>query len=241
MSDQNVFVDPKEYLDIISNNLIEAEANFRLYCHLLKMKGTKRRFDVFKKYLSMFTYMQNALLYDCILKMTKIMDPVQQGRGGCQKNIVFGLLKEIFIDEANEMEKKTINHLTDYLDKNLEKIKTIRNKEIAHLDKFSRRVDVFRSANQKIRLVKKYIYIQMELLNVYKMLYYKRFFKPYFFNSFVINDIKNLFSDLFYAEKLNNKEIGEKNKIDKLISREIIKNNFKYYSKIENNIRMALG
>ncbi|STO55484.1 Uncharacterised protein [Canicola haemoglobinophilus] len=230
------YVDPQDYLDIIYQNLYEAEISFRLYCHILKMRSNRRRLEVFEKSPVFLNHIQNISIYDCIMKMTKIMDPKTQGRSGNRENIVFGLLEEVFSDFANEQELAEIKKLTNYLSSELKGIKNIRDKEIAHLDKESRRSQVFRDANKKRKDVRKYLDIQMKLLNIYKRIHCRNAFIPYHFEYFINKDIRYVFSSLYKMAKDLDSKTEMQKELDEKVSRMVAKHNIKKIAKIENEI-----
>lgn len=151
-------------------------------------------------------------------------------------NIVFELLNSSLGEMANENEKKSIENLTCFLSDNLQKIRNIRNKEIAHLDEGSERHQVFENANEKRRSVRVYLNKQMELLNIYKLIWYKSKFTAYYFNTFIYKDMKNLFSPVFKKFYEETPKTDEQKQIDNGVMNEKIKCQFKIFTQNENRI-----
>lgn len=174
------------------NIIKEADASFRVYECLLKMRSNNARLRVYNEMPTLFHYITNMALYDSILKSTKLMDPKKQGKND-NKTLEY-LVELINVDDRDISEK--INMRFYELKKIYEKFKDIRNKEIAHLDLSTERDEIlsYKTRNDLRNLLDK----QLEFINIYRD-FLKVTDVPYFFfdNHFLAKDLGKLSRLLF--------------------------------------------
>lgn len=223
----------KENLKRIKETLLEADVEFRMYCHLLKMKSSYRRINFYNKHIVLFHYQQNAFLYGFIMKIMKLCEPAET-RGGRDKNATFLYLKEELYSNASENEKKEIDKITKYLEKRTGILDAIRNKEIAHLDRYSKRKTLF---NEKIIAVRKILNNQLKLLNIYNGILYRISYQRIYFEPRLGEELKNSFGILFKGYKDSFAKTAQQCQLDKKINLAIAKSKFSDYIQIENELK----
>lgn len=180
----------KLHLDKANIYLMEADASFRIYCYLLKMRRRNRiQFYTYNAYL--FHYITNALLNNFISQMSKLIDPAEQGRN---LNTNLNYLKDILYDKALPEEKNKINQLSIYIENNSKNLRLIRNKEISHSDRDTNRPDIVKKENFKN--IRKLLNAKMNLLNTFKNINNREDSVKYFFEYNIDKKIKQIFQPM---------------------------------------------
>lgn len=182
------------FLENISRNVIEADAEFQLYCALLKLRGSETSLEVFNKFPWTFHFSTNAMLYSFLGKIAKVMDPATQGRNGANKNATFEFLYEIFESQLSRKMRIKVIALMKKMDKLNEGILDIRNKDVAHLDRNTNRKDLLKKIERN--RIRKILDIQIELLNIYKKINYENSFTPYFFEFLLKRETQGIYEAL---------------------------------------------
>ena len=224
-------------LNRIKETLLEADVEFRIYCHLLKMKSSYRRINFYNKHIVLFHYQQNAFLYSFIMKIMKLCEPAET-RSGRDKNATFLYLKEELYSNTSKNEKKEIDKIMKYLEKRTGILDEIRNKEIAHLDRYSKREALF---NEKIIVVRKILNNQLKLLNIYNGILYRTSYQMIYFEPRLGKELKNLFSILFKEYKGSFAKTAKQCQLDEKVNLAIAKSKFSEHIQIEDKLNELKG
>lgn len=224
-------------LNRIKETLLEADVEFRIYCHLLKMKSNYRRINFYNEHITFFHYQQNSLLYSFIMKIMKLCEPAEM-RGGRDKNATFLYLNEELFSNATQDEKKEIDKIIKHLRTKTKKLDLTRNKEIAHLDRKSKRKDFF---NEKIVVVRRILNNQLKLLNIYNRILHRISYQKIHFEPRLGEELKKLFSVLFKEYKHSLSKTKEQHQLDKKINLAIAKSKFSEHIQIENKLNELKG
>ncbi|MDE3954492.1 hypothetical protein NUS47_05020 [Glaesserella parasuis] len=182
------------FLENISRNVIESDAEFQLYCALLKLRESETSLEVFNKFPYTFHFSTNAMLYSFLGKIAKVMDPATQGRNGSNENSTFEFLYKIFESQLSRKMSIKVIALMKKMDKLNEGILDIRNKDVAHLDRNTNRKDLLKKIERN--RIRKILDIQIELLNIYKKINYENSFIPYFFEFSLKRETQGIYEAL---------------------------------------------
>ncbi|MFZ7343011.1 hypothetical protein [Avibacterium volantium] len=150
----------KSYIDVIGYNLKQADAAFRIYCALFKLRSTESRLKLFNQTPYTFHHLINITLYDSINTIYKITETERQ--------ISFKRLRS-YLDK-NEKNLTKINEIRASIRKPLEKTKHIRVKLTAHLDEQAANPSILlnKVERNEIRVLLDRL---LKLINIYKSIF----------------------------------------------------------------------
>lgn len=163
----------KIYIETISHHLRQADAAFKIYCALLKLRS-KSRIKLFYKATYTFNHLTNITLYDFINNIYKITES--------EKNITFKRLKSCLDKDNEHLEEiseitfkikehlKEISEITCKIKKPLGKIKNIRVKLTAHLSEESTNSKIILKTTQ-IKEVRFILDELLKLINIYRSIF----------------------------------------------------------------------
>ena len=215
-------------LNRIKETLLEADVEFRIYCHLLKMKSNYRRINFYNERITFFHYQQNSILYSFIMKIMKLCEPAEM-RGGRDKNATFLYLNEELFSNATQDEKKEIDKIIKYLRTKTKKL---------DLTRKSKRKDFF---NEKIVVVRRILNNQLKLLNIYNRILHRISYQKIHFEPRLGEELKKSFSVLFKEYKHSLSKTKEQHQLDKKINLAIAKSKFSEHIQIENKLNELKG
>ncbi|MFZ7237030.1 hypothetical protein ACLSZ3_02700 [Avibacterium gallinarum] len=152
----------KSYIDVIGYNLKQADAAFRIYCALLKIRSTKSKIKWFNQTPYTFHHLTNITLYDSINTMYKITES--------EKQISFKKLRTYLDLDKNNENLIKINKIRVSIRKTLGKVQHIRVKLTAHLDEQAKNPSILLNEIERneIRVLLDRL---LELINIYKSIY----------------------------------------------------------------------
>ncbi|MFU2058195.1 hypothetical protein ACLSZY_00605 [Avibacterium volantium] len=150
----------KSYIDVIGYNLKQADAAFRIYCALFKLRSTESRLKLFNQTPYTFHHLINITLYDSINTIYKITETERQ--------ISFKRLRS-YLDK-NEKNLTKINEIRASIRKPLEKTNHIRVKLTAHLDEQATNPSILlnKVERNEIRVLLDRL---LKLINIYKSIF----------------------------------------------------------------------
>ncbi|WAX71718.1 hypothetical protein [Gallibacterium anatis] len=151
----------KIYIETISHHLRQADAAFKIYCALLRLRS-KSRIKLFNKAVYTFHHLTNIALYDFINNIYKITES--------ERNITFKKLKLKLNLDKNDEHLKEISEITCKIKKPLGKIKNIRVKLTAHLSEESTNSKIILKTTQ-IKEVRFILDELLKLINIYRSIF----------------------------------------------------------------------
>lgn len=174
-----ILEDVYKSLEMISKSVIEAESEFYIYCSILKLRSNQKGLQLYNEYIYTLHHLTNATLYSFLVKICKTTDPAESRRGR-DKNATFDYLKDELFDLGNQKEKRKISSLEKRIKKLLPSIQEIRNKHIAHLDRFTDETII---KTVHFKQISNILNLMLDLANVYKFICHKKMYHKYIFNS----------------------------------------------------------
>ncbi|WP_143529784.1 hypothetical protein [Rodentibacter rarus] len=180
------------FLDKIAFNLKEADAAFRFYCSLLKMRKSNMRLKYYNNYIYSFHHATNLSLFDFINNAIKITEK-SEVKNIESHPISFPLLRHYLFEKGTKKQQIIINKIGVKMIEIKNKISDVRNKIIAHSDQNVDDKIIISKANR--RDIRYLLDLSMRLLNIYLVIY-KSNIPPYFFDDGIDKELLDIYFKL---------------------------------------------